>query len=74
MRAQFSKEGKLRDWQNSSLLEETGLTKPPFKTVITEYFEEFDESGTRKIHTITRAEEWVGSAHDPVRSYTSTIL
>jgi len=43
-------------------------TMKPFKTVKTEYYEEFDENfhPVRRIRVVTRTEEWTGSSKDPV--------
>ena len=52
--------------------------KKPFKTVITEYFEEIDYEadliGTRRIRVVTTTEEYCGSVKDPTVSRTYTYL
>ena len=55
--------------------------KKPFKTVITEYFEEIDYDTTgadrrksRRIRVVTTTEEHCGSRHDPVVSRVYTYL
>ena len=44
--------------------------KRPFKTVTTEYYEEFEEGdvgpGVRRIRTITTETKFVGSPYDPI--------
>lgn len=52
--------------------------KKPFKTVITEYFEEIDYDadliGERRIRVVTTTEEYCGSTKDPVISRTYSYL
>jgi hypothetical protein len=45
--------------------------KKPFKTVTTEYYEEFEEGdvgAVRRIRTITTETKFVGSPYDPIVS------
>ena len=52
--------------------------REPFKTVVTEYFEEIDYDedliGTRRIRVVTTTEEYCKSPKDPVISRTYTYL
>ena len=55
--------------------------KKPFKTVITEYFEEIDYDTTgadrrksRRIRVVTTTEEYCGSVKDPTVSRVYTYL
>ena len=52
--------------------------KIPFKTVITEYFEEIDYDadliGERRIRVVTTTEEYCGSTKDPTVSRTYSYL